>query len=130
MLFGISIRSVSACSHSVVFLVSRKLVIGGEEVAQDSCKERDGSTEYEFSWLTSGFQPTKTGRRSDVNFTFKFENAEVVHTFQVKFYSPEKGSHITWGTEVRRLELEVKGLLPLDSTTPYQTLAPTNISCK
>ena len=105
-------------------------MIGGEPVAVESCKERDGTTDYEFSWLTSGFQPTKSGRRSDVNFIFQFENAEVVHAFQVKFYSPDRGAHITWGTEVRRLELEVKGFIPLDSASPYQTLSPTNISVK
>lgn len=105
-------------------------MIGGDEIVADTCKEGDNSCVYQFSWLTSGFQPTKSGQRSELNFTFKFENAEVVNTFQVKMYSREKSSHITWGTEIRRMELEVRGVEPMSSATPYKTLAPTNVSFK
>ena len=102
-------------------------MIGEEDVAQDSCKEGDSSNEYHFSWLTSGFQPTKSGHRSEITFIFKFENAEVVNKFQVKFYPPEKSSHITWGTEVRRMELEVRGMETSAGASLYKTLAPSNI---
>ena len=99
-------------------------------MAHDSSKDGDNSAEYQFSWLTSGFQPTKKGRRDEIVVIFKFENAEVTSKLQVKLYSPEKGSHITWGTEVRRMEFEVKGIEPLTSSTPYQSLVPTSVSYK
>lgn len=107
-----------------------KLVIGGEEVAQDSSKDGENSTDYQFSWLTSGFLPTKRGSRDEIVVIFKFENAEVTSKLQVKLYSPEKSSHITWGTEVRRMEFEVKGIEPLTRASPYQSLVPTSVSFK
>ena len=105
-------------------------MIGGEEILPDSSKGSDASCEYKFCWLTNGFQPTKSGNRDDLNITFKFENADVVNSFQVKFYAQEKASHITWGTEVRRLELEVRGINSGTGATPHKTLAPTNVVFK
>ena len=108
----------------------RKLIIGGDEMRPDSSKSTDSSCDYTFTWLTSGFQPTKSGQRSDLAFMFKFENAEVVNTFQVKMYAREKSSHLTWGTEVKRIELEVRGVEPVTSAAPLKTYAPSNVSFK
>lgn len=116
--------------YVILCLVYRKLVIGGDEMSPDSTKEGDNGCDYVFTWLTSGFQPTKSGQRSELAFIFKFENAEVVNTFQVKMYSREKSSHLTWGTEVKRIELEVRGMEPTTGATPYKNLAPTNVTFK
>ena len=53
----------------------------------------------------------------------------MLHKFQVKFYPSEKSSHITWGTEVKRIEFDVRGL-ETGGAAPYKVLAPTNISFK
>ena len=96
----------------------------------DSSKTSDNACDYTFTWLTSGFQPTKSGQRSELSFIFKFEHAEVANSFQVKMYSREKSSHLTWGTEVRRIELEVRGMESSAGAAPYKTLAPTKINYK
>ena len=114
--------------HSYLF---RKLVIGGDEITPDSSKEGESSSEYQFSWITNGFQPTKSGKRSELSFSFKFENAQVLNKLQVKFYPQEKGSHLTWGTEIHRIEYEVRGIERISKgseATPYKTLAPHNIN--
>lgn len=112
--------------------LSRRLGIGGDDIIPDSTKESDSAYEYVFSWITNGFQPTKSGQRNELAFSFKFENAEVTKKFQVKFYSREKGSHITWGTEIHKMELVVRGMVCVakDGATPYQTLAPTTVNLK
>lgn len=49
---------------------------------------------------------------------------------QVKFYSVVKGTHLTWGTLINRIEVEGKGEFGTGSTgaAAFQTLTPTNVS--
>lgn len=110
----------------------RKLIIGGEQFSPDSFKANDRSCEYKFSWITSGFKPTKRGERNDLSFVYHFQNAEVIHKVQAKLYSPENGSHIKWGTQVIKTELTVNGLDPITagSASPLQTLFPSKVLYK
>ena len=98
----------------------------------DTTKEEGDTTEYTFSWITNGFTPTQRGRRNDLRVAFTFPHAELSTSFQVKFYSLEKSSHLTWGTEVHRIELEGRGIdgSPQEGATPMQSLAPTKVTFK
>ncbi len=98
----------------------------------DSSREQGDHTEYTFSWLTNGFKPTPKGRRNDLRVMFEFPHAEFATSFQVKFYPDTKGSNLTWGTEIRRIDLEGRGIggAPPDGATPTQNLAPTKVTFK
>ena len=107
----------------------RKLVIGGDNITPDTSKTTGDCNEYTFTWLTNGFAPTATGKRNDLRIAFTFENAELATSQQVKFYPVAKSSHLTWGTEVQKIELEARGQ-PAGGAAGYQNLAPTNVSFK
>ena len=47
------------------------------------------------------------------------------HTLQTKFYPMTSGSHLTWGTEVKQIQLEGRGEIGGEAT---QRLTPTNIT--
>ena len=111
----------------------RQLVIGGDSVTPDSTKEEGDHTDYEFAWITNGFKPTQSGRRSDLRFAFRFPHAEFSTSFQVKFYAVTKSSNLTWGTEVKRIELEGRGIgraASGDGATPLLNLSPTKVTFK
>lgn len=97
----------------------------------ESSKEERDRTDYVFNWITNGFKPTPQGRRNDLRIMFRFPHAEFATSFQVKFYPPTKSS-LTWGTEIKRIELEGRGIggTPSDEATPLQNLSPTNITFK
>lgn len=90
------------------------------------------STEYTFSWLTNGFKPTAQGKRGDLRVMFAFPHAEFATSFQVKFYPVTKGSNLTWGTEIRRIDFEGRGIsgASSDEATPFSNLAPTKVTFK
>ena len=95
-------------------------------------KDCDNNGEYKFTWITSGYKPTKSGQRFELNFCFKFEKAEVAKKFQVKFYPQEKASHITWGTEINRIEMSVRGMESTSAASDslFMNLVPTEVTFK
>ena len=68
----------------------------------------------------------------DLAIVYHFESAEVTHKIQVKFYSPERSSHLTWGTSVTKMDLTVKGLdhKTPGSASPHSNLVPSNVQYK
>jgi len=106
--------------------------MGGVELSVDSCKSSDSGDEYSLSWITGGYLPTKSGSRTDLAIVYHFDNGQVTHKIQAKFYSPDKGSHLTWGTPVTKMELAVKGLNPVKpgDASPYQNLVPSKVQYK
>lgn len=98
----------------------------------DSSKEEGEYTLYTFSWLTNGFKPTPQGKRNELRVMFGFPHTEFATSFQVKFYPLSKASNLTWGTEVRRIDLEGRGIgaASSDGATPSLHLAPTNVTFK
>ena len=97
----------------------------------DHINKKEEYTEYKFTWFTSGYTTTQTGKRHELRFSFLFEYGELAASFQVKFYPIQSSSHLTWGTEIHRIELEGRGDFGGGGgATGYASLAPTNISFK
>ena len=113
----------------VSLLHTRKLVIGSDDISPDSVEEQEDCTNYNFTWFTNGYTATRQGQRHELHFSFLFENAELVANFQVKFYSIQNTSHLTWGTEIHRIEFDGKGQFG-SGAAAFQTITPINITFK
>lgn len=50
--------------------------------------------------------------------------------FQTKFYAVTSGTHLTWGTEVKQIQIEGSGEFGKGSTggAGFQTFTPTNVT--
>jgi len=107
-------------------------VVGGDDMTPESSKQERDHTQYIFSWLTNGFRPTGQGKRNDLRMMFRFPHAEFATSFQVKFYPPTKASNLTWGTEIKRIDLEGRGISGAlsDGATPTLNLTPTKVAFK
>ena len=83
-----------------------------------------------FTWFTNGYQPTAQGKRNELVLTFMFENGQVTTSLQVKFYPVHKSSNLTWGSEVKRIELEFDGRKLEEQGAPFQNLTPKSVTMK
>ena len=105
-------------------------MIGGEDILPDGVDEREDHTTYTLTWLTNGYTSTQKGRRSELKFSFMFDNLELAENFQVKFYPVQSGTHLTWGTTIERIELQARTSRPVKEAVDFQTLSPTNVTFK
>lgn len=96
----------------------------------DGVDEREDHTTYTLTWLTNGYTSTQKGRRSELKFSFIFDNLELAENFQVKFYPVQSSTHLTWGTRIERIEFEARTSRPLKEAVDFQTLSPTNVTFK
>ena len=103
------------------------MIIGGDDITPDSKVKKENCVEYKFAWFTNGYAATTNGKRHELHIVFVFDSAKLVTNFQVKFYPITKSSHLTWGTEIHRIELEGRGNLDGAGAAGFESLVPTNI---
>lgn len=104
----------------------RKLVIGGDDIVPDKVNQKEEHTEYQFTWLTNGYTETAKGQRHELRFSFMFESVEISTNFQVKFYPVQRATHLTWGTEIHKIEMEGRG--QFGAAAGFHSIAPTKVT--
>ena len=73
----------------------------------DSSQQNNGSSTYSFGWTATKVDANKKKDRTKVQLLLQFQGGlTLIIPLQVKFYSQEDTTHLTWGNALHHIDYD------------------------